>query len=238
MNEGVTSCPGGQQVTSMEECAIAYEAIKNRYHLDMGSSHMKTGAFDEGEPIGCSVMWNKSEPVGAEATPPPANALDGTIFGAPGSSASGYDGGWDPDQPPYWNTAETSSNSLVSSGEMRVLCSQVDRYSGEVAPGGPPGIQGEKGPPGPMGTIMGPYGETGRRGAPGPVGEKGPPGHIGKKGVKGPLQATGIPKATPKSWMLGVVVGVHCIMSYGVLFVIQAKFGAAKNKAGDTVSFM
>jgi len=235
MNSGVDQCPPEQQITSQEECMTAYGIISSRYKLNPGKTKMQVGAFEEGEPIGCSVMVNKSIPVEEEAVVAD-NALDGTVFvtAAPASIA----GAVSQDQPAYWNTAETSNNAFVTSGEMRILCAKVSRFSGETAEPGPPGPEGGKGLPGPMGTVVGPFGPPGPRGEPGPHGVEGPVGLIGKMGHKGKKQKSGIPAGTAKSWMLAAVVVLHCGLSYCVLFFIKGKYGASLNKAGDTISFM
>jgi len=213
MNEGVAQCPGAQIITTQEECDVAYRAIKERYKLDPGTSKIQVGDFDEGEPIGCSVRVN-------------ATVQEGDLDPTAG------------DQPPYWNAMEESTNLKVFDGQFRVVCAQVSRYSGEAAEAGPVGPPGPKGPQGVNGTREGPYGKQGGRGLPGPAGEPGPPGLIGEMGHKGNKQKGGIPEGTAKLWVLGIVVALHGLCSFGALFIIQSKYGQAKNKSGDTVAFM
>lgn len=213
MAQGVPQCPSAQLITTPEECKLAYKAIKGRYDLDAGNMTMQIGDFADGEPVGCSVRVNKTLA---------SNEFD------PNAG----------DQPAYWNSADTSLNTLVDSGDFRVVCAQVSRYSGETAEAGVAGPPGVKGPIGPNGTVEGPHGREGPRGVPGPVGMPGPPGGIGGMGHKGKTQKSLIPASTAKTWQLAALVIIQGLVSFGALFTIKSKYGKSVNKSGDTIAFM
>jgi len=220
MAAGVDKCPPSQMVMSQEECQVAYSMIEKRYNLNPGADGMQVGTFDKGQPVGCSVMVNETKQL---------HALSGTAFDSKDTAK---------EQPAYWNNADTSSNTMVQDSQMRIVCSQVKRYTGEAAPAGPRGPPGPKGPRGPMGTVEGPIGAPGPTGPQGPAGESGPQGPIGKMGRKGEAQKSGMPSGVAKTSTLYVIVFVHAVMSFAVVFILRQKYGKKLNPAGDTVEFM
>lgn len=175
---------------------------------------IEVGAFKDGEPVGCSVRYNATTTRTAEAQKAAEAAAAAT---GQKSNTS---------QIAFWNTAETSSNALVTSGVFRVICAQVSRYTGgESAEAGPPGKIGVKGPTGDNGTVEGPHGPPGPRGIPGPAGANGTIGKIGHKGHKGRTQESSM-GGFAKIWILAGVVVLHILLSCGVLFILKAKYGA------------
>jgi len=213
MNIGINSCPSGQMIQNEVECQTAYNLIKERYEFTVEDKKIHTGAFQDGEPIGCSVR---------------VNATGSDSFNV--SDAFG--------QPAYWNTATTSSDALVGTGEFRVVCQQVNRYSGEAAEKGPPGALGPAGPPGEPGTVEGPWGKEGPVGNPGPPGALGPPGHLGAIGRKGEKQQWILPEGVAKFSALTGMVALHLVVSCGALFVIKSRYGKAHGVSHDTMVLM
>jgi hypothetical protein len=196
MADAVTSCPEGQTISTEEECDFAFTSIKGRFQM-VSSAGIQVGSFAR-VPVGCSVQYN-------------ASVEDNAPYFKQG------------DQTPYFNTAATSDNTLVSDGAFRVVCQQVNRYFGpilEVGPPGPPGPTGKQGPPG---TREGPAGAEGAAGISGDKGPPGPPGKNGSVGKKGPPQKAGVPEGAVSIYVLGGVVAAH-VMITGVAFcVLKAK---------------
>lgn len=177
---------------------------------------IRVGAFEDGEPVGCSVRFNATTTRTAEAQ----KTFEASAIAAGGKSETS--------QVAFWNTAETSTNALVTSGVFRVVCAQVSRElpGAEKAEAGKPGPVGPKGPRGVKGTVEGPHGNPGPRGVPGPAGFVGELGLIGKKGHKGPTQKSSIPPGTAKVFVLAGAVVLHILLSCGVLFILKSKYGA------------
>jgi len=219
MNTGVQQCPGAQQITSQAECQYAYKKIQSRFELadaKKTKEKIRVGAFEDGEPVGCSVRFNATTTRTAEAQ----KAFEASAIAAGGKSETS--------QVAFWNTAETSTNALVTSGVFRVVCAQVSRElpGAEKAEAGKPGPVGPKGPRGVKGTVEGPHGKPGPRGVPGPAGFVGETGLIGKKGHKGPTQKSSLPPGTAKVFVLAGAVVLHILLSCGVLFILKSKYGA------------
>jgi len=220
MNEGVEACPSAQVISNVDECKIAFELIESRYSLDPGETKMQVAASPEedGIPLGCSVRVNASR--------------EATFANRSKFAEENFQDALNTDQFVVWNTADATNNEGIASGEYRVVCQQVSRYSGEAAEEGPPGAPGPAGPAGIPGTVEGPYGNPGERGAPGPEGPQGPPGPMGMKGRKGAPQKLLLAKGTAKVIVLPLVELLHCAVSACALFVLKAKYGPV-DKNGD-----